>query len=354
MPGDDELETVLNRISIAYQLLLTRERDGVLALCRDLSNLDKPEASATVQVLVAILTGLLTFLYGFGEGALRQAIIKALNDRLSDHQERIKDLDEGTNQVLSAILQAGQGALGKAGGRNIKTRADLLAGFCDNQLDQVTQEGFAALDKVETDLKPLFKKPAAAGGKRDPRNQSGDPRVDVALGKLDAVNATAGQAFRIHYDAALRQWTSHLAQAKLGVDEENVKDTNLDPLKGDADIPTGVLKVELFISIPLFGKIKREQVFGASIDGLSERVRTQLQGKRGSDLRLPIVADSSVAGSVVGVRVGITESQRVVHLTTDPGPSQWLMDRGDGDLRQGELRVAETVLKAAVPEVGAG
>jgi hypothetical protein len=56
----------------------------------------------------------------------------------------------------------------------------------------------------------------------------------------------------------------------------------------------------------------------------------------------------------VGVRVGITESQRVVHLTTDPGPSQWLMDRGDGDLRQGELRVAETVLKAAVPEVGAG
>ena len=353
VPGNEELETVLNLISIAYQLLLTRERDGLLALCRDLTPLDQPEASATAQVLISILIGLVSFLYGFGEGAIRQSIIKALNDRLKDHQERIKDLDEGTNQVVSAILQAGQGAIAKAGDRNIKTRSDLLAGFCDNQLDQVTREGFAALGTFETDFKPRLRQPAAAGGKQDPRNQSGDPRVDVAWKKLDAVNDTAANAFQVHYDAALRQWDSKLAQRQLGVDEESVKDTNLDPLKGDADIPTGVLKVEVFIPI-VFGKVKPEQVFRARIDGLSERVRTQLQGRRGADLNLPIVADSSIAGSVVGVRVGITESHRVVHLTTDAGGAQWLTERGDGDLRQGELRVADTVLNARMPEIEKG
>jgi peptidoglycan hydrolase-like protein with peptidoglycan-binding domain len=346
-PGNEELETVLNRIGIAYQLLLTRERDGVLALCRDLTNLDKPGASAAVEVLTVILTGLVSFLFGFTEGAIRQAIKSALTAKLG--QGVANDYDEANNQVVSAILQAGQGVIAKAGDRNIKNRTDLLAGFCDSQLEQVTQEGFAAADKFETDGKKRFSNPAPSGTKHDTRNQSGDPRVDVALGELDAVDQTAAKAFQIHYDAALDQWDSKLAQQQLGVSEQNVKDTNLEPLKGSADIPTGVL--DILLDLDLSGK--GERVAAARIDGLSERVRTVLQGRTGGDLHLPIVAEGSTGAR--RMRIGVTEShESIVDLTTSNSGGQWLTERGDGDRRQGVLRVADTVLKARMPEIEAG
>lgn len=348
-PGSEELETVLNRISIAYQLLLTRERDGALALCRDLSSLDVPHAPATVKLLVDILIGLVSFEYGFAEGAILQTIKNGLKDRLKGHEERIEDINQGTDQVVSAILQAGQEEIAKVGNRNIKDRSDLLAGFCDNQLDEVTREGFAALDKFEVDFKPRLRRPAAAGGKRDARNQSGDPRVDVGLAKLDAVNETAAAAFQIHYDTALRQWDSKLAQSRLGVDEGNIKDTNLEPLKGSASIPPGVLDVHLELALDGSG----EEVVGARIDGLSERVRTVLKGKTGADLHLPIVAEGFTATR--RMRIGITEShENIVDLTTSNSGGQWLTLRGNGDRRQGVLRVADTVLKARMPDIEAG
>ena len=347
-PGSEELETVLNRISIAYQLLLTRQRDGALALCRDLSNLDIPQAPAGVKVLIAILTGLVSFEYGFVEGAILLTIKNALQDKLKDHAERIVDIQQGTDQVLSAVLQAGQNAIAKAGDRRVKNRSDLLAGYCDGQLDQVTQEGFAALDKFETEGKPPLRKPASAGRKRDPRNQSGDPRVDVALANLDAVNETAGKAFQVHYQTALEQWDSKLAQAQLGVSEQNVKDTNLEPLKGSAAVPSGILHIQL--DLDLSGK--GEQVVAARIDGLSERVRTVLQGKTGGDLHLPIIAEGSTGSR--RMRIGITEShESIVDLTTSDSGGQWLTLRGEGDRRQGVLRVADTVLNSKMPEIEA-
>jgi hypothetical protein len=318
-----------------------------LALCRDLSDLDKPQAPAGLQLLKDVLIGLLTFEWGIGEGAIRQAISKALEQALQPHQERIKDIDEGFSQLASVMQQVGQQEIEKMGEPDVKTLSRLLAKFCDRQLAEVTTQGFVAINEFEIQKKQ-FRQPAAGGAKHDPRNESGDPRVDVAWGVFDAINSTAERAFDQYYQAALQKWSSKIAQRQLGVDESNIQDTNLQPLMGDTDIPPGVLDIRLFPHLDAKG----EDVVGARISGLSEAVRAGLQGKTAGDLHLPIVAEGPTGGR--RMRIGITEShESILDLTNSNSGGQWLAERGDGDRRQGVLRVANTVLAALMPEIEA-
>jgi hypothetical protein len=168
----------------------------------------------------------------------------------------------------------------------------------------------------------------------------------VAGETSDAIHSQAEKAFDIHYDSARRAWSSQIAQSQLGRAEQDIKDTNLAPLKGDADIPPGVLEIRLFPHLDSKG----EDVTGAQISGLSEEVRNGLSGKKAGELHLPIVADGPTGGR--RMRIGIPESQEgILDLTDSRSGGQWLEERGEGDRRQGVLRVADTVLSKPVPEV---
>jgi hypothetical protein len=246
------------------------------------------------------------------------------------------------------LQQAGQGEIEKIGKPSIKNLRQLLAKNCDGQLAIITKQGFEALNKFEVDGKPRLRKPATPS-KHDPRNASGDPRVDVAWKTADAIDTQAQAAFDLHYQAARSQWASKVAQTQLGRDQENSNDTNLEPLKGDKNIPAGVLDVHLFPHLDAKG----EDVIGAQISGLSEQVRAGLVGKRGSELHLPIVAEGPTGGR--RMRIGVTESHEdIVDLTDSHSGGQWLAERGDGSRREGVLRVAKTVLDSPIPEVESG
>jgi hypothetical protein len=343
--------------------MITRERDGVQALCRDLSGLDQPKPSDLAQVVMFMLSVVSSFLCGLGEGALRQAIKKEL-DQIDLLSNEVKvDLDNANDKVFDGMNDRFLKDLTAPPRGGDESRADLLADYCDAHLAAVTNAGFGAADKFEVDGKPLLRKggtpqppvlspgadaqPTTGGrppGQHDARNQSGDPRVDNALAMLDSVNAVTNQAFQLHYDASLRAWDSKLAQARLGVDSGNIEDTNLDPLKGSGTPGQGILRVLLEI---LSGPV--EQVVDAKIDGLSPRVRKKLTGKTPAEARLPVVADGSTGSRTM--RIGITEHERIVDLTTSASGAQFLVNRGDGDRRTGVERVAQTVLKTPLPNL---
>jgi len=341
--NDAELESVLDRIDVAYQKMITRERDGVEALGRDLSNLDKPKPSDAQQVLFFMLSVISASLYGLGEGALRLAIKKSINevDVLSEAMK--SDIDNANDKVFDSMNDRFLKDLTSTP-KGDESRADLLADFNDEHLAAVTNAGFGAADSFEAEGKAQLRKDAGPSKKRDPRNQSGDPRVDGALQMLDNINSQANAAFQLHYDKSLQAWDSKLAQAKLGVDSDNLEDTNLEPLKGSADIGQGILQVLLDI---LSGPT--EEVVDARIDGLSPRVRTKLTGKTPAEAGLPVVADGSTGSR--RVRVGITEHQNIVDLTTSNSGADFLVKRGGGDRREGVLRVAQTVLQTPLPKL---
>ncbi|HVW83636.1 MAG TPA: peptidoglycan-binding domain-containing protein, partial [Bryobacteraceae bacterium] len=212
-PQDNqELETVMNQISIACQLLITRERDGLLALCRDLSGLDKPQPSALLVTAATLLQILAPPLYGFAEGALRIAIKKALNTALNPADEVLTDLDNMNDKVCDGIFASFSDAVsGLKQPSPDETRADLLADYCDAQLDQVTKAGFKAVSQFEDAGKTAIRNSKPSAQKHDPRNRSGDPRIDGALAVRDAVNQTADAAFAVRYDRALHAWDTQLA-----------------------------------------------------------------------------------------------------------------------------------------------
>ena len=343
---NQELETVMNQISIAYQLVLTRERDGVLALCRDLTNLDKPEPSLALKLLVAMLQVLAPALYGFAEGALRLTIKKAYNSALDPSDPVLSDMDNANDKVFDALFSSVPDAIGglKQGGD--EKRSDLLADFCDAQLNQVTIAGFKSLSEFEGEGKnKLRNSTAVTSTKHDPRNQSGDHRVDGALAMSDAVNQGAIAAADKRREEALHAWDSKLAQKDLGVNKLDVNDTNLDSLQNDAKIPPGVLRIAIFPALDE----KSEEVISASIDGLSPRVRSKLKGKTGGNIELPIIVEGPTGSR--RLRIGISEHHHVVDLTTSNSGGQWLTLRGDGDRAEGVARVVATVLKAQVPDI---
>jgi hypothetical protein len=341
--NDAELESVLDRIDVAYQKMITRERDGVEALGRDLSNLDQPKPSDAQQLLFFMLSVISASLYGLGEGALRLAIKKEINevDVLSEATK--SDIDNANDKVFDSMNDRFLKDLTSVP-KGDESRADLLADFSDKHLEAVTNAGFGAADSFEAEGKPRLRKSSGPSAKRDARNQSGDPRVDGALQMMDNINSQANAAFQLHYDKSLQAWDSKLAQAKLGRDSDNVEDTNLEPLKGSGDVGQGILRVLLDI---LSGPT--EQVVDAKIDGLSPRVRTKLTGKTPADAGLPVVADGSTGSRTM--RVGITEHQNVVDLTTSDSGGQFLVKRGGGDRREGVLRVANTVLTTPLPKL---
>jgi hypothetical protein len=365
VPGNEELEVVLDRIDVAYQKMVTRERDGVEALTRDLSNLDTPKPT-DAQVLISFMLQVVgAGLYGFGEGALRPAIKKGLNeiDALSDAVK--SDIDNANDKVFDGMNDKFlKDALSGGKGGN-ESRQDLLADYADEHLKAVTDAGFGAADKFEAEGKPTLRKggtpeppvldPGApaptpgqpAPGQHDKRNQSGDPRVDAAFTLLDLVNATTGQAFDFHYDAGLRAWASKLAQAKEGVDSDNINDTNLEPLMAGSSVPqppAGVLQVLL----DLFAG-PTETVVDARVDGLSRRVRKKLTGKTPAEAKLPLVADGSTGSRTM--RIGVTEHGRVLNLTSSKSGTAFLEKRGKGDKVQGALNVADNVLKTKLPNI---
>src|SRR5262249_16091861 len=88
-PAEDnqELEETINQVSIAYQLLVTGEGDGVVALCRDLANLDQTQPSPALGLLVSMLLALIPPLYGFVGTAFRTAIEKELRMALEGSEE---------------------------------------------------------------------------------------------------------------------------------------------------------------------------------------------------------------------------------------------------------------------------
>jgi hypothetical protein len=334
---------VLDRIDVAYQKMITRERDGVEAVCRDLTNLDQPKPSDGAQVLFFMLSAISAFLYGFSEGALRLAIKKAISQEDALSEAVKSDIDNANDKVFDSMNDRFLKDLTNVP-KGDESRADLLADFHDQHLGAVTNAGFGAADSFEADGKARLRNTAGASRKTDPRNQSGDPRVDAALKMLDDINAQANAAFQLHYDKSLEAWDSKLAQAKLGRDADNLEDTNLEPLKGSGDPGQGILRVLLDI---LSGPI--EQVVDARIDGLSPRVRTKLTGKTPAEAGLPLVADGSTGSRTM--RVGVTEHQNVVDLTTSTSGGQFLEKRGDGDRREGVLRVANTVLQTPLPKL---
>ena len=350
-PLNPELETVLDRIEVAYQLMITRERDGVQAVVRDLTPLDIPDPSLATTVLRGLLQGSLTALYGASEGLLREAVNKATkNDPTASHQDTFV-IDNTNDKVFDAMWQACTGLisdlLGQSGQQAAAARSNMLADFADNELSVVTQAGFTAFDKFERDGKndlrspakgklpppPILAGEAATGGV--PPSVTGDLRVDRARVMLNSVNTAAANAFKLHYQTALDRWDVELAKGSAGtklktgsfgggqeqVGTEPIIDPStgqplkdpdtgqvitkpkmaakqsldLNPLKQNSitgappTVPPGVVDMLMLSGLPS-GKV---QVGPSSIDGLSPRTRQKLSELPVAQLGIPLVAQGT-------------------------------------------------------------
>jgi hypothetical protein len=340
--------------------MITRQRDGAQALSRDLTPLDRPDPPISISdVLKGLLEALTVGLYGIGEGALRQAVNKALSNKKQPDDPGFIDADNANDKVFDHLFETliKDPLFGNDKGGD-ENRAGLLADFSDDQLELITKAGFLAFDKFESEGKNILRgggvpelpitaavqQERTAGG-HDKRNQSGDPRVDHALALFDSINAAATEAFQIHYNTALRAWDSQLAQHQLGKD--NLADTKLESLLAGTSVPTppaGVLRVLLDL---FAGPI--EQSVEAKIDGLSPRTRGKLKGITGAQAKLPMVLDGSTGSRTL--RVGVTEHGRILDLSTAKSAAAYLEKRGDGDRREGVLRIGDHILSSPLPDI---
>lgn len=347
---NSELETVLDRIEVAYQLMITRERDGVQAVIRDLTPLDIADPSLAITVLRGLLQGTLTFLYGAGEGLLRVTINKANHDPQLVSEDAFT-LDNANDKVFDAMWQACTGFISEllAGGskKAAEERSNMLADFADGELSLVTKAGFTAFDKFERDGKNDLRSPARgklppppvlsgeAGTGGIPPSVTGDPRVDRARVMLNSVNTAAANAFKQHYQAALDRWDIELAKGSKGLklktgsfgggEEQIGTEPVIDPSTGqplrDPDtgevitkpkmaakqsldlsplqqnpvtgappsVPPGVIDMLIFSGLPS-GKV---QVGPSSVDGLSPRTRQKVSELPVAQLGIPLVAQGT-------------------------------------------------------------
>lgn len=342
-----ELETTLDRIEVAYQNMITRERDGVQAVVRDLTPLDVADPSVASNILRGLLQGTLTFLYGAGEGVLRHIIKDAVN-KSGQPSDSTDNLDNANDKVFDAMWAGLTSLINDIVNQGSKdaaeSRSNLLADFADDELKIVTQAGFTAFDAFERDGKKNLRQPAAAGdvvsdpGKSGgspgalPPSVSGDLRVDRARVLLNAINVATASAFDEHYRATLHHWSKAVAQGSAGtkfkagefgggqeqvgtesvIDPQtgqpmrdpdtgeiitkpvmaNKRSLDLSALKqnsvtgGLPDIPPGVVEAGMISSLPS----DTVRVGDSKADGLSPRTRDKLSNQPVSQLGVPMVA----------------------------------------------------------------
>jgi peptidoglycan hydrolase-like protein with peptidoglycan-binding domain len=407
-PPSAELETVLDRIEVAYQNMITRQRDGVQAAVRDLTPLDAPNPSTATTILGGLLKGILTFLYGAGEGVLRMAVVNAMSSQ-PDTPDNVKVVDNANDKVFDQMWGGAMDFVGQLLGAGPKaaaeSRANLLADFADAQLELVTKTGFLALDGFEQS-KPTLRAPATAPvppvGKVPP---SADPRVTRARNMLASINTTTGKAFGEHYNTIVERWSRELSRQGPGIklktgafgggqeqtgfkpkldgngkpvidpdtgepEQEAVmaakQSLDLSPLKQGGPLaqppplPPGVIGATLLGGFPGQGVLLKD----AHVDGLSPRVRTKLKDKTVADAGISVVASGTFQVPVPpdpnldnfgkqAVTVGINEVGHVFDLTNEFG-SDWLEQEGKGDRQAGLDRFAALIKVQKLGDVDAG
>jgi hypothetical protein len=72
-------------------------------------------------------------------------------------------------------------------------------------------------------------------------------------------------------------------------------------------------------------------------------------GHPGACLVAPLVLDGSTGSRTL--RVGVTEHGRILDLSTASSAAAFLEKRGDGDRREGVLRIGNHILSSPLPEV---
>jgi hypothetical protein len=380
-PFNPELEALLDRIDVAYQLLVTRQRDGVLAFCRDMAAPDFPKVALTDSEKIFIRV-LWNALYGPAEGSIRFLVAKFIlgDPDLSDLGSKL--VDNAIDKPFDGFNQDMQDQAGKAVAQESKgEREDAVAHFCDARLDEVTQAGFGLADKFAREGKPTLRAPVPPdpNRRRKAGNQSGDPRVDGALAALSALNSETVNVFRLQYDQMVSLWNKVMVATggKGGdVPKEKIDNaTNLAPFVAGTELPAGIFLVTL--------KSQLAQNFGVAIDktmvdGLSQRLRHDIADRAKTVGQLtqfppkfegekvggfPVVAEGSMpipsnptSGFRTLVRVGINEIGQAFDLSGPDGPTnssaQWLQVHGGGDRATGFVILTKEVSVAALGEIG--
>jgi hypothetical protein len=402
-PGPDHaaLEVVLDRIDVAYQNMVTRQRDGVQAVIRDLTPLDRVDPAMWPGLLKGLLQGPLIYLYGIANGALRRAINVHLQQDPDLAGLEHRNLDGANDKLFDGLAAAGLEFItgladiqDPADGK-LEERQDLLARFADEQLALVTQLGFAAHDHFEQQ-KPQMRKPVKGA---PPPNCQEDPRVCVAKAELRAVNHAASVAFHEQYHIILQRWsvalgrnsglrmgrfgggtqdridpaTGRLVIGKDGRPEQEARESlDLRPLRqggglGRALVVPGVLYVGMWGRSPGAPISLKDD---ARISGMSPRTRKKLSGPVGQ-LGVPVVAEGKFhlpgapipqppdwgpeeEGRDAHVAIGINEARIAFNLTTDDDGREWRKRRGGGDEEAGKQRLAEDLGRQTIGGVDKG
>lgn len=311
-----ELSAAVDATLIQYQFMLTRQRDALAAVRRDLGDLDKPAVPFVKALFIQLLKSTYAFVFGAtGEGL--KIIVEHALEGIPD-KDRREIYGEASAEVFKNL-----GLEEKIVHLIIEDPGDPLAtldAWFDYRLRVLTEAGLKSQLHFVTEVKPDLL-----------RKLSNDPRA-IFLRLLEAktweigVGQAAAAAFEMQKGAELNDWAIYQAQAALKKPLTAKKGTDL---RGAEKNTAGVLELVLHGQRPEDGfPVKVES---ARITGFSKRTRQQLQNKPIGQLTgIPIAGRGTVVlppGAQAHIDIGRNEKDEHFSWNEDKRGERWLKFR---------------------------
>jgi hypothetical protein len=308
--------------------MLTRQRDALQAVRRDLSNLDKPKAHFDEALVDQFLTSFLAFYFGAVGGALKVIVEHGLAKRLGEDGAKV--FADASDKMFESLGLKEQVA------HAIEDPKDPLATldeWFDLRLRVLTENGLKSQLAFVQKIKPtlLTQPPSSAR------------HWETSVGEA------AAAAYKIQFDREISDWATYQAQAQLK--KKSAKGgINLNDAP---ESTTGVLELALEGGEPKDGFEVR--VTSARITGLSERTRLHLAKQPIEKLAgLPIAARGPIVakGAAGRIEIGRNETGEFFSWSTDKIGEFWLRARAASREKPFEFLTAEDLLKVT-PQDGA-
>ena len=340
------LEDTLDAVWLQYQFILTKQRDALDRLEKDLASLEKPPSTVRDLLIKAGSAALEAVLGAAGGSALRDPIKKALEGL---EQEFInKGVDTVFDEAKSKSVTLAE--------EEAKTRLDEglppLDTFIESQRQALNDAGGDIQEKFLTETKPKFREFTA----EDVPAAGADPRVERANKLLRGLKKERGKAFETQYFESLQEWASYEARTKLGkkenkgqsVGDEKVEGTDLS--KDESGV-AGVLELEIEGTAPNLPVQLKE----AEISGLSEKTRKKLEERDASigALNLARRAEGDVGSQVPifdfgpSIEIAENETGEVFEVDSSAGGKEWLAQKARPFKTPDDPSTADDVLSGA-------